>query len=137
MGDSEQFDMNEGQFKALLDLLMVSDPWPLDEQAHRALLAYANAESGKRGYDGWIHAFHEIDRTPDVEMPHYDELPEEGDLCVTNVSYEDDVVEIDFGTKRVQYLDVPEGEISNLLSSESLIDYYRANLRGKYRYVVV
>lgn len=52
--------MNDRQFEAFLELLMVSDPWPLGDREHRALLAYANAESGKRGYDGWIHAFHEM-----------------------------------------------------------------------------
>lgn len=52
--------MNDNQFQSFLDPLMVSDPWPLTESDHQMLLAYANAESGKRGYDGWIHAYHEM-----------------------------------------------------------------------------
>ena len=53
--------MTNMQFRAFLDLMMVSDPWPLDPQANKTLEEFADAESKKRGYEEWITAYHEFD----------------------------------------------------------------------------
>lgn len=54
------------QFRAFLDLMMVSDPWPLDDQANRILMGFADDESRKRNFPEWITAYHEFDgSTPD------------------------------------------------------------------------
>ena len=55
--------MTDMQFKSFLDLMMVSDPWPLDERQHSTMLDLADEESGKRGYLNWIVAYHEFRRT--------------------------------------------------------------------------
>ena len=47
------------EFRALLDLLMVSDPWPLDDRAHGVLLKLLTSESAARGYESWETAYHE------------------------------------------------------------------------------
>lgn len=50
--------MSDSQFKAFLALMMASDPWPLSEAEHDELLMLANEESWRRGFEGWIEAFH-------------------------------------------------------------------------------
>lgn len=56
--------MTDEQFVAFLGLWMCSDPWPksLSAKEHATLLDFANSEAKRRGYDGWVHAYHEIDR---------------------------------------------------------------------------
>lgn len=59
--------MNQNQFRALLDLLMCSDPWPIEGQAgdesRKLLIEFANCESTETyGKDNWIIAYHEIER---------------------------------------------------------------------------
>lgn len=57
--------MNKNQFRAFLDLMMCSDPWPIDgeegEKAHKLLIDLANEESQKYRMDNWIVAYHEIE----------------------------------------------------------------------------
>lgn len=55
--------MTDQQFRDFLDLMMVSDPWPLSEDADESLTDLADAESRKRGYDAWIVAYHEYMKT--------------------------------------------------------------------------
>ena len=54
--------LTDRQFRALLDLFMCSDPWPIKNGnrlvAHDELMGLLNAESGKRGFKTWIDAFH-------------------------------------------------------------------------------
>lgn len=53
--------MGDATFRAFLDLLMVSDPWPLQDEASKELLDnFADAESRARGYDWWFVAYHEF-----------------------------------------------------------------------------
>lgn len=60
--------MKNMELRALLDLLMVSDPWPLDNQAQRHLVDFADRESQRRGFENWTVAYHEFDATtPDDE----------------------------------------------------------------------
>lgn len=47
------------EFRSLLDLFMVSDPWPLGDKAHGVLLDLLTCESRVRGYDYWEVAYHE------------------------------------------------------------------------------
>lgn len=51
--------MNDFEFRSFLDLMMCSDPWPTREaEDNERLVAFANAESRKRGFAEWIDAFH-------------------------------------------------------------------------------
>lgn len=52
------------QFRALMDLIMVSDPWPLedDEFSQNTLIDLANKEAHARSFDSWIDAYHELPR---------------------------------------------------------------------------
>lgn len=49
--------MTDQQFEALLDLMMCSDPWPLQDEARESLIGLANSEAKKRHYDDWVDAF--------------------------------------------------------------------------------
>ena len=59
--------MDDNEFRAFLDLMMCSDPWPIppgssgdDEQG--TLLDLAEKESNARGFDDWIEAYHRFER---------------------------------------------------------------------------
>jgi len=60
--------MTDREFRAFLDLLMCSDPWPVDGGGHAdvgdggqsVLEALADRESGKRGFGEWIEAYHDF-----------------------------------------------------------------------------
>ena len=49
-------------YRALLDLLMVTDPWPLDAASHADILDFADAEAERRGLENWVAAYHSIKR---------------------------------------------------------------------------
>lgn len=51
--------IDDAEFKALLNLFMSADPFPASEEDHEKLLVLLNRESQRRGYDGWIEAFHD------------------------------------------------------------------------------
>ena len=50
--------MKDLQFRVLLDLMMVSDPWPLTAEANIVFMHLMDNESKQRGYDDAIQAFH-------------------------------------------------------------------------------
>lgn len=55
--------MNDREYRALLDLLVCSDPWPVEDddgRSHELLNAFANKEAAERGYGSWIEAYHAI-----------------------------------------------------------------------------
>jgi len=52
-------NLTDEEFRVLLDLIMVSDPWPIEQRNKRTLINLLNGESRKRGYVGHIQAYHE------------------------------------------------------------------------------
>ena len=51
--------MKDMQFRVLLDLMMVSDPWPLpDNGSHDEFINMLRNEAKQRGYDDEIVAYH-------------------------------------------------------------------------------
>lgn len=50
--------MKDLEFRALLDLMMCSDPWPVDGDNQLILEKLIDNESHKRGYDGRMQAYH-------------------------------------------------------------------------------
>lgn len=52
--------MTDQEFRTFMDLMMVSDPWPLGIAEHNDMLGLANREAEKRGYENWIVAYHEM-----------------------------------------------------------------------------
>lgn len=56
--------MTDREFRAFLDLLMCSDPWPITgedgEHANEILLELADSEAQLRHFDNWVVAFHEF-----------------------------------------------------------------------------
>lgn len=59
--------MNNEEYRAFLDLLMCSDPWPLPvsvsassfQSTKEILWKFANKEAKARGFIDWFHAYHE------------------------------------------------------------------------------
>jgi hypothetical protein len=52
--------MNEQELKALVTLMMVSDPWPIDEDSRDLLVNFAEEQALKLGYTDFIDAYHSI-----------------------------------------------------------------------------
>lgn len=51
--------MNDKEFRAFMDLLMCSDPWPVDDKDNQAIMiSLADKEAKKRRFEGWITAYH-------------------------------------------------------------------------------
>lgn len=57
--------MTDKEFRAVLDWMMCSDPWPvvgsygsIDEDGHKVISGWLDKESVLRGYTDWIDAFH-------------------------------------------------------------------------------
>jgi len=50
--------MNDKEFRTLLDLWMVNDPFPLPEEQHETFNGLLNREAQKRGYDAISIAYH-------------------------------------------------------------------------------
>jgi len=48
--------MDDHEFRGLLDLLMCSDPWPM-ERFEGTLKAFADRMARERGYTDWINAY--------------------------------------------------------------------------------
>lgn len=59
---TERDAISDEAFRVLLDLFMVSDPWPLEDDTSKGILfGFLCAEASKRGYDDWVVAYHEFD----------------------------------------------------------------------------
>lgn len=52
--------MSDKVFRAFLNLMMCSDPWPAGEEDHGCLITIADHESRLRGFDSWIAAYHDF-----------------------------------------------------------------------------
>ena len=68
----EDRTMDDKTFRAFLDLLMCSDPWPSDNDGQTTLVAFADAEAGRRGFEhegkgGWVVAYHDFSLLDPVE----------------------------------------------------------------------
>ena len=51
--------ISDTEFRVMLDLFMVSDPWPLD-WGHEHMETVLDSEAILRGYDHWVEAYHEM-----------------------------------------------------------------------------
>jgi hypothetical protein len=52
--------MNEQEFRAFLNLMMCSDPWPASDQDHAELMNFAERCSVAMGYRDWVEAYHQL-----------------------------------------------------------------------------
>lgn len=50
--------MKREHFRALLDLIMCSDPSPVDARTDQLVRAWADEESKRWGFADWIDAYH-------------------------------------------------------------------------------
>lgn len=56
--------ISDQEFRALLDLFMCSDPWPVEPDAgsHELVKAVIDRQAQFRGYENWVVAYHELPR---------------------------------------------------------------------------
>lgn len=59
--DNEGMHITPEAFYGLLRLFMASDPSPLPGKYEDAVRRFMDTESKRRGYDGWVEAFHRFD----------------------------------------------------------------------------
>lgn len=52
--------MTNKEFRALLDLFMMSDPWPLTQAANDIVQGILDREAKARGLTDWIDAYHKV-----------------------------------------------------------------------------
>jgi hypothetical protein len=58
---AERDPIADKAFRALLDLYMVSDPWPLDDVQKGIVFGFLTAEAHKRDFTDITEAYHEFD----------------------------------------------------------------------------
>ena len=58
--------MNDIQYRAFLDLLMCSDPWPVPTN-QQIVESIADDEAVKRGYPTWVEAYHKMKPVKDKQ----------------------------------------------------------------------
>jgi hypothetical protein len=60
--------LTEDEFRALLNWWMCSDPWPVPgpdgDRDHETMVNWLNRESRRRGFDGWVDAYHGVPHPP-------------------------------------------------------------------------
>lgn len=52
--------MNDEAYKVMLELRMVSDPWPLEAAKLKVLDAELNNQASVRGFKDWVDAYHRM-----------------------------------------------------------------------------
>lgn len=55
--------MNDQEFRALMNLVMASDPSPLSLREDDILNILLDKEAEERGYDSWYVAYHEFQKS--------------------------------------------------------------------------
>lgn len=56
--------MTDKQFHLLCTLFMVSDPWPLSDEEHKAAEQFLDEEARRRGWKDWLGAYHQEAKEP-------------------------------------------------------------------------
>lgn len=54
--------VNDTNYRALLDLIMCSDPWPVEGENQQIIESMANEEAKRRGFDTWVDAYHQMEK---------------------------------------------------------------------------
>lgn len=52
--------MNNNEFKSLLNVMMVADPWIANDEDRENIVQLLNREAEERGYEDWVEAYHEV-----------------------------------------------------------------------------
>lgn len=53
-------DLSYWEFRVWLELMMVSDPWPLEDHLRSFATNVLDREAKERGYADWIEAYHAL-----------------------------------------------------------------------------
>ena len=52
--------MGNKEYRALLDLIMCSDPWPVPDENQKIIEILADKEAMRRGFNNWVIAYHKF-----------------------------------------------------------------------------
>ena len=56
--------ISDHDFRLLLDLIMCSDPWPVQGSNNQSgIEVMADKAAKERGFDGWVEAYHYLPST--------------------------------------------------------------------------
>lgn len=59
--------MKDEEFRALLDLIMCSDPWPVNDKSNQEIIeAMAKHEAIERGFTGRVDAYHKFQKHDEI-----------------------------------------------------------------------
>lgn len=61
--------MDRDILRTLLDLTMVSDPWPLKPQQQKPLLEWIDRKVQAKGYSDWVEAYHKMPGSTAMKCP--------------------------------------------------------------------
>lgn len=63
--------MNDANYRALLDLIMCSDPWPVNDNGENQQIieVMATEEAKRRGFDTWVEAYHKFNKPTTAPGP--------------------------------------------------------------------
>ena len=131
-------NMTDEQYRAFLDLMMVSDPWPLDdENTHQTLLELADVEARARDYPNWIEAYHlHMRKSPREDKPSTDTI-RSTTSNVQRIDYDNENSEmiVTFASgAQYKYLNVPRSLFNHLNEARSLGKAFSQRVKGYYRY---
>jgi hypothetical protein len=59
MSDDDDLRFTAQEFGTLLEWLMASDPFPLEQSRRQRMVDMLNDEARARSYDDWIQAYHD------------------------------------------------------------------------------
>lgn len=127
--------MNRKQYRALLDLVMCCDPWPVSTDGgenEMAVKDMLNQEAQARGFPDWVDAYHNLqerrltytaDQSKNIREVLYN------DDSTMDVTYQNG--------KKYRYFDVPVAVFDRAETSESIGGFLATDVKGNYRYACV
>lgn len=133
--------MNNKQFRALLDLIMCCDPWPVEDdgknqESNEDLVKdLASAHARTLGFTDWVDAYHKLQPTALSKSYTAEESKN-----VAKIQYEesDEYLDVTFQNGgEYRYFEVPMSVYEAAYASPSIGAFLSSDIKGKYRYAKV
>ena len=130
--------MKNNEFRAFLNLMMCSDPWPTSSpDDHESLLEIANQLSIERGFIDWIDAYHRFLQDDYPAQPFTKEYTLDQSTFVSAATFDIGSGEIIVqyrSTREYKYYGIPPSIMVEAAKAENIGLFISENIKGKYRY---